>query len=171
MENTNQDTAQTPGDQVTDVSPQTPVQKPGLFDKVLKPLLSKLKPPSQVVSSQSPAPEVSDKQPVMPKVSPAVLKKVLIIAGVLIVVLLLLSVIVRMLPKGGPAVVPTAIPSLTPTPTPQSTIGRPSPYSNDPEIANAKQELDILDALLNQATFREDILRISQLDWSVNFEK
>ena len=158
-------------------TPKLVKPKLNLIDKFVNPLLSKLKPAKPVVTQGvETSPQVDSvvaqdlQKSTTPKISPALLKKVVIIVVILIVLLGLLSVVARMIPKGGGSVVPTAIPSQTPSPTPQATIGRPSPYSDDPEIAGIKEELDALDSLLNQATFREDTLRVPQLDWDVNFE-
>ena len=158
--------------------PQKFPSKFDLFRKFLDPLLAKLKPAKPtVVEGVETLPQVDSavvpdlQKPATPKISPAVLKKVLIVAVILVILLVVLSLVVRMIPKGSGTVTPSTIPSEIPSPTPQATIGRPSPYSNDPEIAGIKEELDSLDSLLNQATFREDTLRIPQLDWDVNFEK
>lgn len=130
----------------------------------LKGVFSKLKPPTQIEVASPKVPKFK-----LPQISSTLVKKVAIIGAIILVLLVVLFVVVRMIPRGSIGIIPTAIPSMTPTPLPTITEGRPSPYFNDQEISSIKEELGTLDSLLNQATFREDTLRVPQLDWNVSF--
>ena len=125
--------------------------------------------PQAQVAVQPEAQTVTSSKAGKPKLPAGLLKKVVIIAVVVIVLLFVLMIVMSFLRTGNvnPLVEPTPTASASASPGP--VIGRPSPYANDPEIAELEEQLKELEQLMNSATFREDTLRVPALDWEIDF--
>lgn len=100
---------------------------------------------------------------------PKVPKKIIIIIGVIVLALIVLALVVSMLSKNnGNGNLLTSTPS--PVPTEEPTQDIPSQYADDEDVLELKNRMEELDRELNDSSFRDETLRIPNLDWNVSFE-
>lgn len=94
------------------------------------------------------------------------LKKIAIGFGVIIVILVVLSIIMNLLPKGNGIIPGGPTPTATAVVAPVAT---PTQYHDDPEVINLEQNTKTLDGQLNQIQLDESNLRPRPLDFDVSF--
>lgn len=95
------------------------------------------------------------------------IKKIAIVFGGIILFLVILSVVMKLLPRGNGLIPSGATPTNTAVvATPVST---PTQYSDDPEVLNLEQSTKTLDEQLKQIQLDESNLRPRPLDFDVNF--
>ena len=93
--------------------------------------------------------------------------KILIFAGIIILILAVVVFAVRLMNGNGQ----TPIAVQTPTPTPEEEQAfEPSPYAEDEEVKAIEDELEALEKDLNSISVKEDTLRIPSLDWNIQFK-
>lgn len=152
-------------------SKKTPVQMiMGLFDGI-KGKLNKPK-VSPTISTDTTSPfgqettvqssDVSEKKPKIPK-------KVILIAILVIILLVVLALIASMISRnGGGPINQTPSSSTTPSPTPLTEV--PSQYADDEDVVQIKAQMEELNKNLNDGSFRDETLRVPNLDWNVSFK-
>lgn len=134
--------------------------------------------PSELKPQPAPETSASEAPPPQPEVnaSPAptkkglkIPKKLIFVAILVIVILAVLSIVMSLLGRnGGVNLTATPAPSATPSPTPVVEI--PSRYADDEDVAEIKRQMEELDRDLNEANFRDETLRVPNLDWNVSFD-
>lgn len=116
---------------------------------------------SPLTTHQPPATQVSKKS-----------NKGLII-GIIIFIIFITIMIVGMVMFGGlpnPTEILEPEVTLTPIPTPVEIIEQKSPYADDPGVLEIIEDLENYEKELNSTNIREDILRVPNVDWEVNFK-
>lgn len=94
-------------------------------------------------------------------------KKLIIMLLVIVILLIVLSVVLAVSKNKRPTPTATPTPATSPTPTPVADL--PSQYADDPDVADIKARMDALDRSLDEASFRDDTLRVPTLDFDVKF--
>lgn len=92
-------------------------------------------------------------------------KKTLLILGLVLVVLVTISVLIKILQK--PA---GSLPAITPTPTEEPKIASPSAYATDSAVLKIEKNLDEIEVLLKETGFRQPALLPPEVDLGVEFE-
>lgn len=94
-------------------------------------------------------------------------RKIIIAVAAFLTILMLLLVVRLKGGKGKPGVF-----RVTPSPSPTATpvVEVPSQYADDEDVKRIQEKLRALDKDLNEAQFRDDLLRIPTLDWKVKFK-
>lgn len=149
--------------------PQPPLQQntPSVEDQGL-PTAQSMQPVGET-ANKSQTPNLSAmKMPKMPHVK--IPRKFLVVGVVLVVIIILLIVVLavaqNLIRMNNGTADPTA--ETSPTPTPTTTQG--SPYADDPDVLEIKNNVEEFESSLNSTRIREDTLRVPVLEWDVNFE-
>lgn len=103
------------------------------------------------------SPPVSKKKPV----KLIVFTVVLMVIGILFFVLMFVS-------RNSRTNVP--LPTQEPTPVVSVEPEAPSPYANDEEVSEIRKNIENLNMKLNESSFRDETLRVPNLDWNVTFK-
>lgn len=100
---------------------------------------------------------------------PKVSRKVVVIIAALVLLAIVIMVVVGSLGKNkGRSILPNPTPSPAETEAPVEEL--PSQYADDEDVFELKSNLMELDQQLNDASFRDETLRIPSLDWNVSFK-
>lgn len=122
----------------------------------------------QVYSNTTPTSPNQSFNAKMPAFDKQKIKKIAIIAGVGLVVLILLSLLMRLMPKGLPILTTSPTPSATPVVIVATPI--PSKYATDEAILKIEADIQGLETEMGQVELDETNLRPRPLDFNINFK-
>lgn len=125
---------------------------------------------AQQAGHQEPAVSSSDQVNAKPTPSPLSklpIKKIAIAFGAIIAFLVILSIVMKLLPKAS-QILPTGA---TPTPTSVATpVATPTQYHDNPEVINLEQNTKTLDDQIKNIQLDETNLKPRPLDFDVSFK-
>ena len=119
--------------------------------------------PEAVVTSQ----EAIKANPIKSPLSKLPIKKIAIGFGAIVVFLIILSIVMKLLPKASQILPIGATPTPTSAATPAAT---PTQYSDDPEVLNLEQNTKTLDDQLKNIQLDETNLKPRPLDFDIDFK-
>lgn len=150
-------------------STQQPAAQPQPISQVPQQQAVSNIPPLEVSVPAAPVQLQAKKKFGLPEFTPKQKKLGLLIGGGIFVLLIVLLVVVTLM-KGSPIPLPISVASPTPISTTKpDQILNPSVYADDEDTLLIKSDLEKLESDLQNVNFREDTLRIPTLDWNINF--